>query len=65
MTTRITIAITDKSKHMHEHPPLVRLFRIASLFCTLCISKHINNKVKNLHQYNKTINLIGAICIAM
>ena len=34
MTTRITTATTDNSRHMHEQPPLVRLFRIASLFCT-------------------------------
>jgi hypothetical protein len=34
MTARITMATTDRSRHVHEQPPLVRLFRIASLFCT-------------------------------
>lgn len=34
MTTSITIETTDNSKDMHEHPPLARLFRTASFFCT-------------------------------
>lgn len=37
--TKPTIPITANSMHMHEQPPLVRLFKIAKFFCTLCYHK--------------------------
>jgi len=38
-TTKTTIPITDKSMHKQEQPPLVRLFKTAKFFCTLCFHK--------------------------
>lgn len=40
----ITMATTDKSKHMHEQPAFVRLFSISSLFRTRCINYEIKHK---------------------
>jgi hypothetical protein len=34
------MATTDSSRHMHEQPPFVRLFKIASLFCTRCMKQN-------------------------
>ena len=34
--TRTTIPITDRSMHMQEQPPLVRLFKTAKCFWTRC-----------------------------
>lgn len=41
MAAKITMARIDSSRHMQEQPALFLLFKIASLFCTLCSHKNI------------------------
>ena len=43
---RITMPTTDKSMHRQEHPPFVRLFKIARFFCTRCFSNKRKTKIK-------------------
>lgn len=39
MAAKITMATIDSRRHMQEQPALFLLFKIASLFCTLCSHK--------------------------
>jgi hypothetical protein len=42
--TRTTIPITDRSRHMQEQPPLVRLFKTAKCFWTRCFDNSRDGK---------------------
>lgn len=46
--TKTTIPTTDKSMHMQEQPPFIRLFKTAKFFCTRCLH---HNRNRNKHVF--------------